>query len=38
MDDGRPLWDADRTGSGASVLFATFSNLTSLSAADFVVV
>ena len=36
-DDGRLLWDADGTGSGAAVLVATLSNLPSLHATDFVV-
>jgi VCBS repeat-containing protein len=37
-DDGRLLWDADGTGSGDAVLIATFSNIPSLAATDFVVV
>ncbi len=37
-DDGRLLWDADGTGSGAAVLVATLSNLPSLAASDFTVI
>ena len=37
-DDGRLLWDADGTGSGAAVLVATLSNVPSLAASDFVVI
>jgi VCBS repeat-containing protein len=37
-DDGRLLWDADGTGSDAAVLVATFSNLPTLTASDFVVI
>ena len=37
-DDGRLLWDADGTGSGAAVLIATFSNVPPLAASDFIVI
>jgi Ca2+-binding RTX toxin-like protein len=37
-DDGRLLWDADGTGAGAAVLFATLPNLPPLTASDFVVI
>jgi VCBS repeat-containing protein len=37
-DDGLLLWDSDGTGSGSAVLVATFSNLPSLAASDFIVV
>jgi Ca2+-binding RTX toxin-like protein len=36
-DDGRLLWDADGTGSGAAVLVATLTNLPPLTGSDFVV-
>jgi Ca2+-binding RTX toxin-like protein len=36
-DDGRLLWDADGTGSGAAVLVATLSNVPLLQASDFIV-
>jgi VCBS repeat-containing protein len=37
-DDGRLLWDADGTGSGAAVLVATFTGAPSLQASDFIVI
>jgi len=37
-DDGRLLWDADGTGSGAATLVATLGNLPALTASDFVVI
>ena len=37
-DDGRLFWDADGTGSGDAVLVATFSNVPSLAASDFIVI
>jgi VCBS repeat-containing protein len=36
-DDGSLYWDADGTGGGGAVLVATFSNLPSLEASDFIV-
>jgi Ca2+-binding RTX toxin-like protein len=37
-DDGSLFWDADGIGSGEAVLVATFTNLPSLEASDFLVV
>jgi VCBS repeat-containing protein len=36
-DDGSLFWDADGTGSGEAVLVATFTNIPSLEASDFIV-
>jgi len=37
-DDGSLFWDADGTGSGDAVLIATFTNVPSLEASDFLVI
>ena len=37
-DNGELYWDADGTGSGGAVLIATFTNVPSLEASDFIVV